>query len=142
MTTAKDLMSAGVRYIPATETLDRAAQLMREHNIGALPVCDTDGNLAGIITDRDIVTLCVAAGHDPAKITAGDIMTETPGWAEPTAASREVISQMASLRVRRLPVIDGGKLVGMITEADIVRKLPQSDIYTFVQGVYSDLSRR
>lgn len=138
MTTAKDLMSAGVRYIPATETLDRAAQMMRDHNIGALPVSDTDGHLTGIITDRDIVTLCVAKGHDPAKITAGDIMTETPSWVEPATASGEVVSQMASMRVRRLPVIEGGKLVGMITEADIVRQLPQSDVYTFVQGVYSD----
>jgi len=138
MTTAKDLMSAGVRYIPATETLDRAAQMMRDHNIGALPVSDTDGHLNGIITDRDIVTLCVAKGHDPAKITAGDIMTETPSWVEPATASGEVVSQMASMRVRRLPVIESGKLVGMITEADIVRQLPQSDVYTFVQGVYAD----
>lgn len=138
MTTAKDLMSAGVRYIPVTETLDRAAQLMRDHDIGALPVTGTDGRLSGIITDRDIVTMCIAKGHDPAECTAGDIMTTAPRWVAPSAAAGEVVTQMTSTRIRRLPVIESGKLVGIITEADIVRELPQGDVYAFVQGVYKD----
>lgn len=137
MTTAKDIMSADVRYIPITETLDRAAQLMREHNVGALPVCDTDGNLAGIITDRDIVIKCVSHGHDPSKVTAGAIMVDEPNAVGTDAEADEVLAQMTSVQVRRLPVLADGQLVGMISEADIVRALPQQDVYAFVQAIYA-----
>src|SRR5579859_4133427 len=98
MTTAKDLMSAGIRYIPVTETLDRAAQLMREGDIGALPVTDTDGRLAGLITDRDIVIKCVSHGKDPAKVTAGDIMTAAPRSVDAAADSSEVLAAMRDVR--------------------------------------------
>lgn len=67
MTTAKDIMHPGAQWIPAHETLDRAAQLMRNLNVGALPVADENERLCGIITDRDIVVGCVAMGHDPAR---------------------------------------------------------------------------
>ena len=67
MTTAKDIMHPGADWIPAHETLDRAAQLMRDLDVGALPVADTGERLAGIMTDRDIVVGCVAQGHDPCE---------------------------------------------------------------------------
>ncbi|WP_445270903.1 CBS domain-containing protein, partial [Streptomyces sp. DSM 41634] len=87
MTTAKDIMHSGARWIPAHETLDRAAQLMREHNVGAQPVTATGDSdrMVGIITDRDIVVGCVATGHDPAKVTAGDLAQGTPRWIEADA---------------------------------------------------------
>src|SRR5690242_3672535 len=73
MTTARDLMNPGAQCVAAHETLDRAAQLMQELGVGALPICGPDDRLQGIITDRDIVLKCVAAGKDPAKVTAGDL---------------------------------------------------------------------
>lgn len=78
MTTAKDIMHPGAQWIPAHETLDRAAQMMRNLNVGALPIADENERLCGIITDRDIVVGCVAMGHDPSKITCGEMSKGTP----------------------------------------------------------------
>lgn len=136
MTTAQEIMPAGVQYIPITETLDRAAQLMREHDVGALPVCDVDGKLAGIVTDRDIVIKCVSRGHDPAMVTAGAIMVTDPRSVETRAAAAEVLAQMASAQIRRLPVLEAGQLASIISEADIVRMLPQQDVCAFAQALY------
>lgn len=82
MTTAKDIMHTGAQWIPAHETLDRAAQLMREHHVGALPISASgeQDRMIGILTDRDIVLDCVAVGHDPSKVTAGDLAHGTPRW--------------------------------------------------------------
>lgn len=77
MTTAKDIMHPGAQWIPVHETLDRAAQMMRNLNVGALPIADENERLCGIITDRDIVVGCVAMGHDPAKITCGEMAQGT-----------------------------------------------------------------
>lgn len=80
MTTAADIMHPGAQWIPATETLDRAAQLMARLGVGALPISDAAERLCGILTDRDIVVNCVAMGHDPAKVTCGDMAHGTPRW--------------------------------------------------------------
>ncbi|MEU8888501.1 CBS domain-containing protein [Streptomyces sp. NPDC048442] len=137
MTTVRDLMTPDVRSIPATETLDRAAQLMREHHIGALPVTGSDGALAGIVTDRDIVVKCIAAGHDPSKATAGDLAEGTPLSVDVTADSDEAVRVMSDARIRRLLVLDDGAPVGMVTEADLARALPADQLVTFVSAVYA-----
>ncbi|MFI2311589.1 MULTISPECIES: CBS domain-containing protein [Streptomyces] len=139
MTTAKDIMHSGARWIPAHETLDRAAQLMREHNVGALPVSangDSD-RMVGIITDRDIVIDCVAKGHDPAKVTAGDLAQGTPRWIEAEADVNAVLEEMQTHRIRRLPVVENKKLVGMISEADLAQHLTEEQIAGWAEKVYS-----
>ncbi|ARF72224.1 CBS domain-containing protein [Streptomyces bacillaris] len=139
MTTAKDIMHSGARWIPAHETLDRAAQLMREHNVGALPVSangDSD-RMVGIITDRDIVVGCVAKGHDPAKVTAGDLAQGTPRWIEADADVNAVLEEMQNHRIRRLPVVENKKLVGMISEADLAQHLTEEQIAAWAEKVYS-----
>jgi CBS domain-containing protein len=135
MTTAEQIMHADARWIPATETLDRAAQVMREMDIGALPVSDADERMCGIITDRDIVVKCVAMGHDPAKATAGQLCEGTPHWVEADADVSLVLHEMESHRIRRLPVIKNKRLVGMITEADIARHLPDEKVAEFVERI-------
>jgi CBS domain-containing protein len=137
MTTAREIMSRGVRCIPATETLDRAAQLMREMNVGALPVCDANERMTGMITDRDIVVKCVAMGHDPAQVTAGQLAEGTPRWIDAEATVGEALAEMKQHQIRRLPVIENKKLVGMISEADIARSLSQRDVHAFAAGVYA-----
>lgn len=87
MTMAKDIMHEGAQWIPQTETLHRAAQLMRELDVGSLPVSDANERLCGIITDRDIVTKCVADGRDPATVTAGELCEGTPAGSTPTPTS-------------------------------------------------------
>jgi CBS domain-containing protein len=137
MTTARDIMHGNPRYIPATETLDRAARLMRELGVGALPISDTDERMIGILTDRDIVVKCVARGQNPAKMTAGDLAQGTPRWIDAGADVAEVLNEMQSNRIRRLPVVENKRLVGMISEADIAQHLSDDQIATFVGMVYS-----
>ncbi|HEX2312288.1 MAG TPA: CBS domain-containing protein [Thermomonospora sp.] len=137
MTTAREVMHQGAECIPVTETLDRAAQLMREMDVGALPICDADDRLCGIVTDRDIVVKCIAAGHDPSRVTAGDLAEGTPRWIDADADVREVIQAMAENRIKRLPVIDNKRLVGMISEADLGRHLSEDQIAEFVEKVYT-----
>ncbi|MEW2578302.1 CBS domain-containing protein [Streptomyces syringium] len=137
MTTAREIMHEGAQWIPRTETLDRAAQLMRRLDVGALPVSDENDRLCGIVTDRDIVVKCVAAGHDPSHITAGDLVEGTPRWIDANADVSEVLEEMESHRIRRLPVIENKRLVGMISEADLARHLSDDQIAAFAEKVYA-----
>ncbi|HEU5023493.1 MAG TPA: CBS domain-containing protein [Spirillospora sp.] len=141
MLTAADIMHPGAQWIPVTETLDRAAQLMRELDVGALPVGDPatpNERMCGIITDRDIVIGCVAAGRDPSEVTVGELCKGTPRWVASDADVQDILREMETHQIRRLPVIDGNKnLVGIISEADLGRHLAQDQIAEFVERVYS-----
>ncbi|ACY97153.1 MULTISPECIES: CBS domain-containing protein [Thermomonospora] len=137
MTKARDVMHAGVQCIPAHETLDRAAQMMRELDVGALPICGDDDRLQGIITDRDIVVKCIAAGHDPSKVTASELAQGTPQWIDADADISEAVRQMTRHRIKRLPVIENKRLVGMISEADLAQKLPEDQLAEFVEKVFT-----
>lgn len=136
MTTARDIMHPGAHWIPQHETLDRAAQLMREHNVGALPIADQNERLCGIVTDRDIVVKCIAAGRDPSRVTCGDLAEGTPRWIDANADVREVLREMENHQIKRLPVIDNKRLVGIISEADLARNLPDAKVGEFAQQVY------
>ncbi|MFE9169678.1 CBS domain-containing protein [Streptomyces kebangsaanensis] len=139
MTTAKDIMTRGAQWIPLTETLDRAAQMMRDHEVGALPVSDPnhDDRMCGIITDRDIVVKCVAEGHDPARVTCGDLCEGTPRWIDAGSDVSVVLREMEDHRIKRLPVIEDKRMIGMISEADIARHLTDDQLAEFVHRVYA-----
>ncbi|MFB7558058.1 CBS domain-containing protein [Streptomyces brevispora] len=139
MTIAKDIMHTGATWIPAHETLDRAAQLMREHNVGALPISANGGQdrMIGILTDRDIVIDCVAMGRDPSKVTAGDLAQGTPRWIDAGAEVEEVLEEMQNHRIRRLPVVENKKLIGMISEADLAQHLSDDQIAGWAEKVYA-----
>ncbi|MBK3638885.1 CBS domain-containing protein [Streptomyces sp. MBT97] len=93
--------------------------------------------LCGILTDRDIVVGCVAVGHDPAKVTAGEMAQGTPRWIDAGADVGQVLREMQDHRIRRLPVIEDKRLVGMISEADLARHLPEEQLATWAESVYS-----
>ncbi|UQA90672.1 CBS domain-containing protein [Streptomyces halobius] len=133
---ARDIMHRDAQCIPAHETLDRAAQVMRQLDVGALPICDND-RLSGIITDRDIVIRCVAEGHDPGKVRAADLAQGTPRWIDADADVRDVLDSMEQHQVKRLPVIDNGRLVGIISESDLARHLTDQQIAEFVGKVFT-----
>ncbi|OAR26883.1 CBS domain-containing protein [Streptomyces sp. ERV7] len=137
MTTARDLMTVDVRCVPASETLDRAAQLMRDLNIGALPVRGSDGTLTGIVTDRDIVVKVLAAGKEAAEVTAGDLADGRPRTVSADADAAEAVRVMSDARIRRLVVVDDGEPVGVITEADLARHLPADQFASFASSVYA-----
>ena len=135
MTTARDIMTTGTECAQADETLVDAARKMRDLDVGALPICGQDNRLHGMVTDRDIVIRCIAEGGDPASTKVSDVgggETVTIG-ADDTV--EEVLHTMAQYKVRRLPVIDGHELVGMVSQADVARSLPEDKVGELVEAI-------
>lgn len=137
MTTARDIMTTGVTCIGEHDTLAVAAQHMRDLDVGALPVCGDDDRLHGMITDRDLVTKCVAAGLDPATMTAGELAQGSVYYVDADATVEEMLDIMEEHQIRRLPVIENHRLVGIVAQADIARQLPEYAIVRFVKAVCS-----
>lgn len=137
MTTAREIMHTGAACIQESETLEDAARRMSELDVGALPICGEDDRLHGIITDRDIVVKCVAAGHDPAKVTCAEICEGTPRWIDAASDIADALREMAGHQIKRLPVVENKRVVGMISEADIARNLSEGQRAEFVQRVYA-----
>jgi CBS domain-containing protein len=135
MATARDIMHTGAACIGEHETLQQAARQMRDLDVGALPICGDDDRLQGIITDRDIVTKCIAQGADPSSITAGELAQGMPVTIESQADVTEVLRAMQQHQIRRLPVLESQRLVGMISQADLARNLPESEVGQFVEAV-------
>ncbi|MFH8773681.1 CBS domain-containing protein [Streptomyces sp. NPDC017958] len=135
MTTARDIMHTGATCIQENETLEDAAHRMKELDVGALPICGEDDRLHGIITDRDIVVKCLAKGKDPRTMTAGQLEQGKPVTIDAEADSGRVLQVMQEHRIRRLPVIENHRLVGMISEADLARRLPDDQVGHFVEAV-------
>ena len=117
----KDIMSGQPIAIAPAEPVAAAARVLAQHNIGALPVCSRDGRLRGMVTDRDIVLRCIAAEEDPAQTMVRDIMTRNCATVAPGDDCREATRLMSTQQVRRLPVVEKGKLVGVISLADLAR---------------------
>ena len=115
----RDLMSQGVVSITPGESAALAARLLSRHNVGSLPVCGEDGRLRGIVTDRAIVLRCVAAEEDPSKVPVRDIMSRNCAVVSPNDDAREASRMMAAAQVRRLPVTEEGKVVGMVSLGDL-----------------------
>ena len=135
MTTARDIMHVGVTCIDEYETLQHAAQQMRDLDVGSLPVCGDDVRLRGIVTDSDIVTKCIADGVDPATVTVGEVAHGMPVTIESQADVSEVLRAMEQNKIHRLPVIESQQPVGMISQADLARHLPESKVGEFIEAV-------
>lgn len=121
MTTARELMTPGAKCVGENETLEQAAQHMREQGFGSLPICGEDNRLKGMITDRDIVVKCIAEGGDPKTAKAGGLAQGKPVTIGADDNVSEALQTMKDHQVRRLPVIDGHELVGMLAQADVAR---------------------
>ena len=117
-----EIMSERVVTIDQREPVIAAARLLKRMNLGALPVTDRSGKLVGMLTDRDIVVRCVAAGGDPREMSVGDIMSRGVVTASPESEVSDAARRMGRGQVRRLPVVEGGKLVGMLSLADMARR--------------------
>jgi CBS domain-containing protein len=113
------------------------AKKLAELDVGSLPICGEDDRLKGMVTDRDIVVKVLAEGRDPASTTAGEI-----GQGDGTVITigaddsvDEALSTMAGNQVRRLPVIDGHRLVGIVSQADIARNIEESKVGQLVEAI-------
>jgi len=131
-------MTPDATYCPDDTTAADAARKMAELDIGAIPVCDTNGRLAGVVTDRDLALRIVAEGRDPAGVRLREIIDSTEVVTIGADDSvEEAIRTMKDHAVRRLPVIDGTELVGMVSQADIARALPDTTIGDLVDSISS-----
>lgn len=128
MPTAREIMTPDVTCVGENETLAAAAQKMADLDVGSLPICGEDNRLKGMLTDRDVVVKAVAAGRDPADCRAGEFAQGKPVTIGADDDAAEILRTMSSNKVRRLPVIDGHDLVGMVALADVARALPDSRV--------------
>jgi CBS domain-containing protein len=128
MATARDIMTGGAECIGEKETLEAAARKMKELDVGSLPICGEDNRLKGMLTDRDIVVKCLAEGGDPRTATAGGFGEGKPVTIGADDSIEEAIRTMQDHQVRRLPVIDGHNLVGVVSQADIARNYPEDRV--------------
>lgn len=135
MTTARDIMTSDAACISVNDSLQDAARKMADLDVGALPICGDDDRLAGIITDRDIVVRCVAQGGDPASTKVSELAQGKPVTVGADDPVDEVLRTMTEHKVRRLPVIDGQDLVGMVSQADVARSLPEDRIGDLVEAI-------
>ena len=115
----RELMSPTVVSITPEESVALAARLLTRHNLGALPVCTYEGELVGIVTDRDIVTRCIAADQDPSRVSVRDIMTRELTVASPAEDAKQAAKRMAKAQIRRLPVVEQGRICGMVSLGDL-----------------------
>ena len=115
----REIMTNPVIRIHPDESVAVAARMLERYNIGILPVCGNDGKIRGLVTDRDMVTRCIAAGKYPAQTRVGEIMTRQVISAPPDMDGALAAGLMGSRQIRRLPVVENGKLCGMVSLGDL-----------------------
>ena len=118
----REIMSAPVVRIHPKENVAVASRMLEHYNIGAMPVCGSDGRLLGMITDRDIVTRCLASGRSPSATRVEEVMTAGIVAVRPDMEVSTAAALMGSRQVRRLPVMENGRLCGMVSLGDLSQK--------------------
>lgn len=115
----KDIMTSPAIHISPGESVEVAARTLTHYNIGILPVCTSDGRLCGLVTDRDLVTRCLAANRSPANTTVRQIMTGDVLMVQPDTEANLAAHLMGRQQIRRLPVVENGRLCGMVALGDL-----------------------
>ena len=120
---ARDIMSSNPRVVTTSDSISRAAEIMREANVGAVPVVEDSGSmrLAGLVTDRDIAVRIVAEGRD-GNVNVREVMSSSLKTVGPDDDLNRVTELMKAEQVRRIPVCEGDRLVGIIAQADVARE--------------------
>ncbi|MGE5605376.1 MAG: CBS domain-containing protein [Bacteroidota bacterium] len=117
----RDIMTDDVAVVSPDSTVLEVAQLMQKHDVGAVPVCE-GANIVGLVTDRDIVVRNIAHGKDPHQTPVKDVMTTQVKSANPEMSLSQAAGIMAAQQIRRLPVVDENRLVGMVSLGDLATK--------------------
>lgn len=134
---ARDIMTGSPECIGENDTVLDAARRLAELNVGAMPICGEDNRLKGMLTDRDIVVKVLAQGKDPGSTTAGELGEGKPVTIGADDSIQELIQTMAQHQVRRLPVIDGHDLVGIVSQADVAKNHDEEDVGRLVELISS-----
>jgi CBS domain-containing protein len=135
---ARDIMTPNPQCIGENETLLAAAQKLAQLGVGAMPICGEDQQLKGMLTDRDIVVKALAKGADPGSTTASSLAEGKPVTIGADDSVRETLQTMAKYKVRRLPVIDGHDLVGIIALADVARNIDPDDSGDVLEAISAE----
>lgn len=135
MTTARDIMTPGAECLGEEESVLQAAEKMKQLGVGALPICGTDNKLKGVLTDRDIVVKVLGAGKEPGQTKAGELQQAEAVTIGADDGVEEIMATMTEHKVRRLPVIDGRDLVGMVAQADAARALPDPKVGELLEAL-------
>jgi CBS domain-containing protein len=130
----RDLMTQNPRAVRPDDTVVDAARMMRDENVGSLPVVDSD-RLIGMVTDRDVSVRVVAEGRDPSEVSVQEIASRNPVTAEATSDLNEALQLMARHQVRRLPVTEEGRLVGIIAQADVAGEIGDKQTGRLVEAI-------
>lgn len=130
----KELMTPNPRVVNPDDTVAQAATLMKQEDCGSLPVV-ANGKLVGIVTDRDITIRAVAAGKDPKSTPVSAVMSADPVTIAPEASDDDAEKLMAKSQVRRLPVADNGKLVGILVTAQLARRGNTAELGETIKGI-------
>lgn len=133
----REVCNCNVVYATPDSTVCDCAKLMNQNNIGCLPICDTSKKLVGIVTDRDITLRTLACDKDPAKTPVSDIMTCNVCACQADAKLKDVEEEMCCNGVRRIPVVDKGKVVGILTISDLIKNknIPDQEITITLEGI-------
>ena len=118
----RDIMTKSVIRIDPEESVAVAARTLAHYNIGVLPVCGGDGRICGLVTDRDLVTRCLASGRSPASMTVREVMTGNVISAQPDMDAGAAAHLMGRQQIRRLPVVENGRLCGMVSLGDLANR--------------------
>lgn len=138
MPTAREIMTPDAECVNADETVLDASAKMARLDVGSLPICGSDDRLKGMLTDRDIVVKVLAAGKDPAKCQAGELAQGEAVTIGADDDAHEILRTMARHQVRRLPVIDGHKLVGIVALAEVAKAVPDAKVGDLLDALTRD----
>jgi CBS domain-containing protein len=135
MTTARDIMTPNPTCVRTSDTVLDAARRMAEESVGALPVCGEDNRLKGMLTDRDIVVKVLAAGKDARAMHAGEVPHGNVVTVSVDDDVDKVMRTMKDHQIRRVPVLDGHDLVGIVAQADVARTMSESQVGDMVEAI-------
>ena len=132
---ARDVMTPNPECVGENETVLDAAKKLADRGFGAMPICGEDNRLKGMLTDRDIVVKVLAQGKDPSSTKVSELAEGKPVTIGADDSIEEALRTMSEHKVRRLPVIDGHDLVGIISQADIARNLDDEKTGDLVEAI-------
>jgi CBS domain-containing protein len=138
MTTARDIMTPNPTCVRSSDTVLDAARRMAQESVGGLPICGEDNRLKGMLTDRDIVVKVLAEGKDPRAMHVSEVPHGNIVTVRADDDVNRVLKTMKEHKIRRVPVLDGHDLVGIVAQADVARSLPESAVGDLVDAVSSD----
>lgn len=133
--TARDVMTGGAECIGETQSVLDAARRLAELDVGCMPICGQDDRLKGMLTDRDIVVKVLAQGRDPSTVAAGELGEGKPITIGADDPVDDAMAVMKEHQVRRLPVIDGHRLVGIVSQADLARSADSTKVGDMVEAI-------